>query len=149
VITPIKYKDVVKEYGEHGTSRLVSMRFPFKMFLSWDIETEIQSAAVHYSIKDELEEVFNDIKGYYTEDFIKENYLNEWGGCFNDRYSRSSNRWSVHSWGLAVDYLPSLGQFGVPARTPYQVVEAFLDHGFLWGGNWSYPDGMHFTSVIE
>lgn len=150
MIKVIDYSEIEKEFGKHGdTKSLEKIMFPFKMFLSWKPEVFIESAAVHTSIKSDLEEVFSEIKEYYGESYIYENSLNSWGGCYNDRYSRSSARWSTHSWGLAVDYLPNLGPFGTPAQTPYVVVEAFKDHGFLWGGDWSRPDGMHFSAVRE
>lgn len=29
------------------------------------------------------------------------------------------------------------------------VVQAFKRQGFLWGGDWKNPDGMHFTGIVE
>lgn len=150
MVDRVAYDDVVNRFGPHGNfDGQVSVELPFRMYLSWEKETTIGRVYVHPYIADDLEEALRDIKDYYSEEFITEHNLNEWGGSFNDRFSRGSNRWSVHSWGLAVDYLPSLGRFGVPAQTPYVVVEAFKDHGFAWGGDWMNPDGMHFSGVDE
>jgi len=145
----VDYKNI-DMFGKHGDIKsLVRMELPFEMFLSWNHEVTVKSQLVHPYIKDELEEALNEIHEYYGEEGIARHRLNEWGGCFNDRYSRSSGRWSVHAWGLAVDYLPSLGQYGAPAITPKVVVDCFEDHGFAWGGWWEYPDGMHFSAINE
>lgn len=150
MITPIKYSELTDKFGAHGNMKsLVRMEFPFMMYLSWEKETHVKSTLVHPYIKDDLEEVLEEIRVYYGEAFIYEHNLNEWGGCYNDRQSRGSNRWSTHSWGLAVDYLPSLGGFRKPSLTPAPVVEAFKDHGFIWGGDWVNKDSMHWTGVVE
>lgn len=150
MIERVDYADIEERFGPHGDMQTqVSMELPFRMFLSWDTEVTIGRVYVHPFIKEDLEECLREIKDYYSEGFIVEHRLDEWGGSFNDRYSRGSGRWSTHSWGLAVDYLPSLGPYGGPATTPAVVVDAFKDHGFAWGGDWMKPDAMHFTGVNE
>ena len=150
MIDLVEYKDITNVYGEHGdTSDMELLTFPFKMFLSWRPEIPVEQALVHKSIRVELEEAFNTILSYYGESFIYENRLASWGGAYNDRYSTGSQRWSVHAWALAVDYLPHLGLYGEPSMMPYPIVEAFKAQGFIWGGEWSRPDGMHFTAIKE
>lgn len=150
MVDRVAYDDVVNRFGPHGNfDGQVYMNLPFPMYLSWKPEVTIGSVYVHPHIKDDLEEALRDIQDYYGQEFILEHRLNEWGGSFNDRYSRNSGRWSTHSWGLAIDYLPSLSPNRSPALTPYPIVEAFKDHGFAWGGDWVSPDGMHFSGVDE
>lgn len=150
MIKLVDYKDIEKRFGPHGDiATQVRVRLPFKMFLSWRPETIISSVYVHPYIAEMFEMVMKDISTYYTLEDIQGHNLNEWGGSFNDRYSRGSNRWSVHSWGLAVDYLPSYGPFRQAPITPAPIVEMFKDYGFAWGGDWSLKDGMHFTAIKE
>ena len=152
MITLIKYADIQSMLGnpeDIDRHDMVIIPSPFPLKLSWQKETSINKILIHPHIAAGLEAALDEILDYYGLDFIQENSLDEWGGSYNARKSRGSDRWSVHSWAMAVDYLPSLGRFGVPATTPYKVVAAFKRQGFLWGGDWANPDGMHFTGIIE
>ena len=75
-----------------------------------------------------------------------------------------TQRMSFHSWGLAVDILPTdlrgravFWQWELPRNPnwmlipledrwspPPPVVEAFERQGFIWGGKWAFFDTMHF-----
>ncbi|MCL1993371.1 MAG: M15 family metallopeptidase [Spirochaetes bacterium] len=71
-----------------------------------------------------------------------------------------TNRRSNHSYGIAIDFLPSdlagrhtfwgwTRYYGPVSREthylpPDAVIEAFGHYGFLWGGHWSMFDTMHF-----
>lgn len=78
------------------------------------------------------------------------------GGGYNWRTISQTGRLSPHSFGIAVDVNPKLGQYwkwtGAPQgdvgpynnRVPSEVVMAFERYGFIWGGKWHHFDGMHF-----
>lgn len=51
---------------------------------------------------------------------------------------------SIHSWGLAVDLEARWNAYGAKPTLNAKVVEIFERHGFVWGGRWAVPDGMHF-----
>lgn len=72
------------------------------------------------------------------------------GGAYNFRPMRGANRLSMHSWGCAVDFDPARNGFGDPkpnfAAIP-QVLRAFDEEGWTWGGNWKKKDGMHFQAA--
>lgn len=146
----IDYNALRGTFGPPGnTAGLVRVELPFPMRLSWEKSKEINIALVHPYIADELIGALSDILEYYGDPMIRAFDLDMWGGAYNDRKARGSNRWSVHAWGLAVDYLPNLGGYGIPAVTPHFIVKTFKSYGFAWGGDWEYPDGMHFTAVKE
>lgn len=53
---------------------------------------------------------------------------------------------SAHAWGLAVDINASRNPLGGPVRQHVEVIRAFVEHGFFWGGAYkSRVDGMHFS----
>jgi hypothetical protein len=65
---------------------------------------------------------------------------------------RGSHALSMHSYGCAVDFDPARNafhnrhpSFGTPANR--YVVEAFAAEGWVWGGQWRDPDGMHFQAA--
>lgn len=65
------------------------------------------------------------------------------------RYMRGKEeerKLSKHSFAIAVDINPDENPFGTPLRTdiPDEVVLAFNEEGFIWGGSWKTPDTMHF-----
>ena len=66
--------------------------------------------------------------------------------------SRGALDLSNHSWGTAIDLNAKWNGFGVPPAKKgtngslEELVDIFLDFGFLWGGLWGTPDGMHFEA---
>jgi hypothetical protein len=84
---------------------------------------------------------------------------------FIDKEIVGSGTRSYHAWGLAVDLIPSSyhgkhvywrwsrvfdreGWHRIPIShrwsPPQQVIEAFEENGFVWGGKWSHFDTIHF-----
>jgi hypothetical protein len=60
---------------------------------------------------------------------------------------------SLHSWGIAVDFDPGsnpMGGKGSKLRTAagLQFVRVFKDAGWVWGGDWSMRDDMHFQRAL-
>jgi hypothetical protein len=66
-------------------------------------------------------------------------------GCFAARMvtSNPTSGISLHAWGAAIDINAPENPFGAePTQNP-QVVRIFEKWGFLWGGDFAIPDGMH------
>jgi hypothetical protein len=77
-----------------------------------------------------------------------------YGGCYGAREVRtdkgtSGRNLSRHSWGAAIDINPSTNRFGGAPTMDPRVVTIFRRHGFIWGGSFIIPDGMHFEYVGE
>jgi hypothetical protein len=96
-------------YGKVGTNQ-VSLVLPYPHRVSWDLKTTIKSyecnARVHDSAKRVLQRVFD----HYGMERIRELHLDRWGGCLNVRKMRGGTNWSMHSWGIAIDYDPDNNQ---------------------------------------
>lgn len=72
------------------------------------------------------------------------------GGSYNFRLMRGGNVLSMHSYGCAIDLDPARN--GFHDKTPHfadvpEVRKAFADEGWVWGGSWADPDGMHFQAA--
>jgi len=75
-------------------------------------------------------------------------------GIWAIRPMKSSNSFSVHSWGLALDFNAQTSPFQTPASATWpklitdfseDYVRCFAEAGFEWGGLWkSVHDAMHF-----
>ena len=73
--------------------------------------------------------------------------IHSFSGCYSPRHINRipTAGLSHHSWGIAVDLNVEQGNlFGqIPHQDP-RLVEVFERWGFLWGGTFIEPDGMHF-----
>ncbi|HEX4044093.1 MAG TPA: M15 family metallopeptidase [Gammaproteobacteria bacterium] len=89
-------------------------------------------------------------------------FLENPGGTFLWRNIKNTHRLSVHSFGIAIDINSQLSNYWqtdlqkahkpVSENTkliyknnvPWEIVEIFEKHGFIWGGKWYHYDTMHF-----
>jgi D-alanyl-D-alanine carboxypeptidase len=73
--------------------------------------------------------------------------IRSFSGCYAPRHvNRDPGAGlSHHSWGIAVDVNVQQGNlFGQAPHQDPRLVEAFERWGFVWGGTFIVPDGMHF-----
>lgn len=80
--------------------------------------------------------------------------LKTYDGCFAIRKMKGGDRYSVHSWGLAVDFNAATSPFQTRHSPNWpemvtdlsdEFVRCFAEAGFEWGGLWtSIYDPMHF-----
>ena len=73
--------------------------------------------------------------------------IQSFSGCFSARHINriASAALSHHSWGIALDL--NVQQGNLFGQTPHQdprLVRVFERWGFVWGGTFIVPDGMHF-----
>lgn len=78
------------------------------------------------------------------------------GGTYNCRKIAGTDRLSVHSFGAAIDLNPKFsnywrwtkktkdGLYIYQNHIPWEIVDIFERHGFIWGGKWYHFDTMHF-----
>lgn len=77
-----------------------------------------------------------------ARDFAHE--ITSFDGCICIRKKVGGSTWSLHSWGIAIDFNASSNGFGNMPTLSSGFVKCFTDSGFHWGGLWQTPDGMHF-----
>jgi hypothetical protein len=77
------------------------------------------------------------------------------GGTYNRRSIAGTNRLSAHSHGIAIDLhkgkywrwgktLNPMELLALQSDYPGEIVAAFEEQGFIWGGKWYHYDSMHF-----
>lgn len=92
-------------YGERGTG-LKRLHLPYPHRISWNTNQVINSYYCHEKVHDSMLRILEKVLDHYGIDEIKKLRLDLWGGCYNERQIRGGTKWSMHSWGIAVDYDP-------------------------------------------
>ena len=99
---------------------------------------------------DQLEAVVRDLERLPA---AMTSYLVPSAGTYNCRVIAGTDRRSMHAYGAAIDistrhadYWRWAGGEGARYRNriPWEIVQVFERHGFIWGGKWSHFDTMHF-----
>ena len=72
-------------------------------------------------------------------------------GTFNCRTVKDTGNRGAHAWGAAIDINTTFADYwlwakngGYRNRIPFDIVDIFEQHGFIWGGKWGHFDTMHF-----
>lgn len=100
---------LIEFYGNIGENQK-RIQLPYPHRLSWDKRKVINSFLCHEKVHDSLYRVLSKVLEYYGIDKIKELKLDLWGGCLNIRQMRGGSKYSMHSWGIAIDYNPDENQ---------------------------------------
>jgi hypothetical protein len=101
---------------------------------------------------DHLEAVIRDLERLPAE-YTK--YLVPSSGTYVCRPIAGTDRRSMHAYGAAIDIdtkftnywlwaKPASGSIPYHNQIPFQIVDIFERHGFIWGGKWYHYDTMHF-----
>lgn len=136
-------------YGNPGDG-LVRLKPPYGMVLSWDPDVKIKSFMCHEKVHDTLLRCLTRIaETYGSQAKIEEARMHLFGGCVNERNRRGGRTLSTHSWGAAIDLDPVRNARGKPyvrgaGMMPPEVIRIFENEGWVWGGQFSTPDAMHF-----
>ncbi len=97
--------NLIKHYGKVGENQTrVNLPYPHK--LSWETNKIINSFTCHEKVHDSLHRVLSRVLDSYGMEEIQRLRLDHWGGCLNVRKKRGGTSYSMHSWGIAIDYDP-------------------------------------------
>lgn len=102
--------ELVAYYGEVN-SHQTRLQLPYPHKLAWNTRKVINSYYCHEKVHDSLQRVLTKVYQHYGPDRITALNLDLWGGCLNVRKMRGGSRYSMHSWGIAVDYDPEHNQY--------------------------------------
>lgn len=101
-----RQKDVEKFYGKPGSNQTI-IDLPFKMRIAWDTRKVIKSFSIHEKVHDSALRCFERIADAYDEDMRREIGIDLFGGCLNVRKMRGGSNWSMHAYGVAIDFDPA------------------------------------------
>ncbi|WP_298981602.1 peptidoglycan-binding protein [uncultured Roseibium sp.] len=104
-----RQRDVMSFYGAVGTGQ-TRVEVPWDMVLAWDTDIPCRTITLHEKVAPSAERVFQKIRGLYSNNEIKAVGLNLFGGSLNVRRMRGGSRYSMHSWGIAIDFDPIRNQ---------------------------------------
>lgn len=103
---------------------------------------------------EELKAALNDIYNIASGKAIIESYVAPLSGGYNYRYIQDTGLLSAHAYGISIDlnrndsdYWKWVTKEEGSKRIesyPVEIVNAFENHGFIWGGKWSHFDILHF-----
>jgi hypothetical protein len=136
-----------------GEPKIPNDKFENKWMVLWDVPDDINKLIptipnriyCHKIMPTILEKCFRNIIAKGLQDKIK-----TWDGCYNVRLQRGSNsKWSVHSFGCAIDINAAWNGLGKASTQDPELVKCFTSEGFAWGGNWQRTDAMHFELSKE
>lgn len=109
--------------------------------------TNVQVTTVN-DVDKKFKAVMEDLENLPSE-FHK--YFKKTAGTFNYRKIAGTNRFSTHSYGIAIDINTAYSDYWLwdksltyKNRIPVEVAEVFEKHGFIWGAKWYHYDTMHF-----
>ena len=101
--------DVPSFFGAVGQNQ-TSIEIPFDMWLAWDKGTRIKKITVHKRVAESAERAFQKIAGTYSAAERKNIGIDLFGGSLNVRKMRGGSSYSMHSWGIAIDFDPERNQ---------------------------------------
>lgn len=135
---------------------LTRITTPYPLTLSWDLSVQVRRVTCHKKVAESLTRAFAAILTHYGSfKDVQRARMHLWGGCYNFRLIKDSNRLSTHSWGAGVDIDDhDKNPQGVPydgesaGMMPMPVIQIFENEGWKWGGRFvKRPDCMHFQAT--
>jgi len=95
---------VRKFYGEINTNQTM-IQLPYEMRLTWDRTKPVKRISCHEKVADSMVRVLTRVADAYTPAQRSTLGLDLFSGCLNPRLMRGSKtQWSMHSWGIAIDF---------------------------------------------
>lgn len=142
--------DFYGDVGQHQTR----IQLPYQMVLAWDTGKKISSIVCHEKVAQSLKNILTRVSQEYTIEEIQRHGFHLFGGCLNVRKIRGGDRWSTHSWGIAIDIDPARNGLRTPWNQAYlgrpecrKFVQAFKDEGWYSLGLEKNYDAMHFQAA--
>lgn len=148
-----KQRDVPLFYGKVGANQTL-LKSPYPMKLAWDKTTVIRKFSVHEKVHDSMLRVLKRALEHYGQEEIERLNLDQFGGCLNVRKMRGGSKFSMHSWGIAIDIDPANNRLRwgkdrahMARRDRLPFVKLWEEEGWVSLGRERNFDWMHFQAA--
>lgn len=121
--------DVPGYFGPMGQNQTI-IQVPWQMQLAWDPSVKTSRMSLHTKVAPSAERALKLIFEHYGPDGIKKLGLDQYGGSLNVRKMRGGDSYSMHSWGIAIDWDPNRNELRwdhTKARLAKADAQAFWD----------------------
>lgn len=152
---PLETEESLTAYYGHVGLHQRELILPYTHYY-WENNKPIQAFLCHSLVHDSLKRIFENVLMYYGAEEIRKLRLDIWGGCLYLRSVRGDQRFSTHSWGIAIDYDPINNQIGwkkdkaLLARPEYDIWwKCWEDEGWFSLGRKCDYDWMHIQAAIR
>lgn len=96
-------------YGGVGLHQTI-LELPYPMRIAWGRKPVIRKFAIHQKCHDSAKRAFEKVASIYGETARENLGIDLFGGCLNVRKMRGGSSYSMHSWGIAIDFDPERNQ---------------------------------------
>jgi hypothetical protein len=141
--------DVEKFFGKPGANQ-VRLTSPYALYLDWDLSEVVMGFSCHEKVHDAIVRVMERVADAYGLEQIHALGLDQFGGCLNVRKMRNGSAWSMHAWGIALDWdadrnaLRETSRTARMARPEYvRFLDLWEEEGFVSLGRARNFDWMH------
>lgn len=90
--------------------RQTTIEIPYAMCLAWDKTATVRKMTVHELVAPSVLRVLEKVEGMYSVRERREIGLDIFGGALNVRRMRGGTSYSMHAWGIALDFDPERNQ---------------------------------------
>lgn len=98
-------------FGSAGCEEaLVSIIPPYPLFYEGKA---VRSIRVHQLIASHVQAALAEVLAHYGSEEIRRLGLDQYGGCYNCRPTRSGATLSMHAWGIALDFAPTSNAYAL------------------------------------
>lgn len=104
-----RQSDVPSFYGAVGTSQGI-LQLPFPLRIAWNKSKTVNKITLHKKVLDSAGRAFARVGETYSAKERQELGLDLFGGSLNVRRMRGGTKYSMHSWGIAIDFDPERNQ---------------------------------------
>lgn len=132
-----RQSDVEAFYGPHGepgghSPPLRGVECPWTLKIAWNKNQTTRKIWIHEKCADSLGRILEKVHDHYGETEIQRLGLDLYGGSYNPRKMRGSDRWSMHAWGIAIDWDPENNQLHWNRHQASLAGPDYLDWWHLW-----------------
>lgn len=100
-----KQSVVESYYGKIGENQ-TTLILPFPMRIAWNRAQVITKFSCHQKVVKSATRILTRVADAYDHPKRQKLGLDLFGGCLNVRKMRGGTNWSMHSWGIAIDFDP-------------------------------------------